>query len=104
MFHMNEQMRVIEQMRVVATRICLFVSFFQLCYKVSERGISILLSFIRALILWLSSVGRSADFLMLKDMLPKNVYFLQKLCGSDTQFTTYVGVSRCISFLSCIEF
>ena len=81
-----------EQMRVIATHICLFVSFFQLCYKVSERGISLLLSFIRALIFWASSVVKSADFLMLRDMLPKNV---QKLCGTDRHFTTYVVCPKC---------
>jgi hypothetical protein len=80
----TEQVSVREQMKVVATRICLFISFFQLCYKVSERRISLLLSFIRGIIFWLSSVGHTAttEFLTLRDMLPKNVYFLHPIPSS----------------------
>ena len=33
-------------MKSVAFHICLFISFFQLCYHVSERGITLLLNFI----------------------------------------------------------
>lgn len=84
-----------EQMKLVATHICLFISFFQLCYRIPERGISLLLNFLRAFLYWLSSLVPSSNFLLLRDMLPKNVYFLRKLCGSGVNITTYVMCPKC---------
>ena len=66
-------------MKCVAFHICLFISFFQLCYHVSERGITLLLNFIRSLISWLSRFAYSPDLLQLRDMIPENVYFLKKI-------------------------
>lgn len=85
-----------EQIKPVLLHICLFISFFQLCYKVSERGISLLLGFLKAILLWLSSVVPSSDTLnSLRDMLPRNVYFLRKLCQGDTNITKYVVCPKC---------
>lgn len=84
-----------EQIKLVATHICLFVSFFQLCYRISERGITLLLSFLRAILLWMSSIIPSSDILLIRDLLPKNVYFLRKLCKSDTSIKTYIVCPKC---------
>lgn len=89
-----------EEIKLVATHICLFISFFQLCYKISERGISLLLSFLRAILLWMSSLMPSSDFLLLRDLLPRNVYFLQKLFRSDTHIKMYVVCPKCHSLYS----
>ena len=68
--------RTPQQFQIITTHICLFISFFQLCYKVSERGITLLLNFLRAILLWVSTY--SAELLQLRELIPKNVYFLRK--------------------------
>lgn len=75
--------------------ICLFVSFFQLCYRISERGITLLLTFIRALISWIVVLTNSPELLYLKEMLPRNIYFLRKECGRNYSTTTYVVCPKC---------
>ena len=47
--------RTPQQFQIIATHICLFITFFQLCYNVSERGITLLLNFLRAIVLWVST-------------------------------------------------
>lgn len=49
--------------------------FFKLWYKVSERGISLLLAFLRGLLSWLGTSGHSAHIhvLELHDLIPKNI-------------------------------
>ena len=76
---------------------CLFLTFFQLCYRVSERGISLLLNFIRSFVFWVSSFAKSTDLLILREMIPRNIYFLRKMCGSDSSLTTYVVCPKCQS-------
>ena len=75
--------------QIIATHLCLFITFFQLCYRVPERGITLLLSFVRALLLWIGNyLGNSDQLLILRDMIPKNVYFLKKNCSSENGFYT----------------
>jgi len=57
----------------------LFLLFFQLCYHVSERGISLLLSFLKALFQWVYMIGSTSHNLkLLSERMPSNVYFLKK--------------------------
>jgi len=67
-----------EEVSIIATHICLFISFFQLCYRIPERGITLLLNFLRALLLWLSKYLRKSTQVLALHDLKKNVYFLQK--------------------------
>ena len=84
-------------LHVIATHIALFISFFQLCYKISESGITLLLNFLRAIILWVCKFSNSAQLRGLYDMVPKNVYFLKKMCTSTEKFTEYVVCPKCDS-------
>ena len=84
-------------MKSVAFHICLFISFFQLCYHVSERGITLLLNFIRSLISWLSRFAYSPDLLQLRDMIPENVYFLKNIFKGSNDLTTFVVCPKCHS-------
>ena len=85
-----------QKLQIIATHLCLFITFFQLCYRVPERGITLLLSFVRALLLWIGNyLGNSDQLLLLCDMIPKNVYFLKKNCSFENGFYTYVVCPKC---------
>ena len=63
-----------ENTMTIALHICMFLSFFQMCYRVSEHGISLLLTFLRALLLWICSVcPNSSHVKILHDVLPPNI-------------------------------
>ncbi len=68
-------------MHKVIANISIFLSFFQLCYHVFERGILLLLSLLKSLFTWLSSLSMvgAANVKLLAENLPANVYFLQKM-------------------------
>ena len=60
---------------------CLFMSFFQLCYKVSDRGLTLLLVFINVMLTWIATLIPSPyrdTIKAIKDKVPKNVYFFKK--------------------------
>lgn len=77
--------------------ICLFISFFQLCYRISERGITLLLNFLRALLLWIANFQSSAELLTLREIIPRNVYFLKKMYSSEGNMTIYAVCPKCHS-------
>ena len=79
-----------KKVKLVAFYICMFLSFFQLCYRVSEQGISLLLAFLRAL-LWISSVcPNSLHVSTVRDILPQNIFNLRKLSGRKSELQTFV--------------
>ena len=85
-----------ESMKPIAVQICMFLSFFQLCYRVSERGISLLLSFLKTLLSWLGSY--CPEIKALHDVLPQNVYFMRKLLGrKSSEITCFVVCPKCHS-------
>ena len=86
-----------KHIHIVSVHICLFLSFFQLCYKVSERGISLLLAFITSLLSWLGTFPQSAHILQLRDLISKNVYFLRKIFGLNSALTMYAVCPKCSS-------
>ena len=49
----------------VVTHIALFLTFIQLCYKVSERGISLLLAFLKSLLFWIASISPQSSLKLL---------------------------------------
>lgn len=85
----------LDQIQAVSLSICLFLAFFQLCYKVPERAINLLLSFISALVIWLSTFMDSQLVPFLKDMIPSNMYFLRKKCRQDSKMKMYVVCPKC---------
>ena len=85
-------------MNLIIIHVCMFLSFFQLCYRVSERCISLLLAFLRAFLQWLCAICPSSQELrMLRDLLPSNVYYLQKLLGMKSGIVTFVVCPKCHS-------
>ena len=63
----------------IIIRISLFLTFFQLYYRISERGISLLLAFLKSLLSWFCSLcPESLTLRLLAVNMPKNVYFLKK--------------------------
>ena len=64
--------------------------FFQLRHRISEHGITLLLHFLRAILLWAGNIKSSTELLTLRDMIPKNMYFLRKMCNSENNLRTYV--------------
>jgi hypothetical protein len=75
----------VESMKPIAVQICMFLSFFQLCYRVSERGMSLLLSFLKTLLSWLGSY--CPEIKTLHDVLPRNIYFMRKVLGRKSEIT-----------------
>ena len=82
--HLNDTVVDTHNLHIISLHICLFLSFFQLCYKISEHGISLLLAFIRILLFWLSSFIHSDFILQPRDLIPTSVYFLRKICGTNS--------------------
>ena len=95
-----------KEVKSIIFHICLFLSFFQLFYRISERGISLLLEFIKCLLTWLLSLcSQSRHLQLLRDHMPSNVYFLKKLLGDETNIDLQVVCPKCNSlykFTDCI--
>lgn len=87
--------QAVESIKCIAVQICMFLSFFQLCYRVSERAISLLLSFLKTLLSWLGS--RCPEIKTLHDVLPQNIYFMRKLLGRKNEITCFVVCPKCHS-------
>ena len=72
------------------------ISFFQLSHKVPERGISLLLAFLRSLSL-LSSFVYSDHILQLRKGIPRNAYFFKNMYGTNSCTIAYVVCPRRIA-------
>ena len=81
----------------VVTHIALFLTFFQLCYKVSERGISLLLAFLKSLLSWIASISLQSSLKLLANNMPGNVYYLKKIIGNNSNILLYVSCPKCHS-------
>ena len=70
----------------IVFRIALFITFLQLCYRVSERGIELLLNLLKSLLLLLYSLNPNTSSLkMIAEKMPSNVCFLKKLVGKERE-------------------
>ena len=70
---------------------CLFMSF-QLCYKVSDCGLTWLLVFINVMLTWIATLIPSAyrdTIKAIKNKVPKNVYFLKKIFNLKVQNNSF---------------
>ena len=84
----------VEGMKAIAIQICMFQSFFQLCYRVSDRAISLLLSFLKTLLSWLGSYCPEV-----KTLHDVNIYFMRKLLGRKNEITCLLCVQNAIHFI-----
>ena len=90
-----------ENMKLIAVYVCMFLSFFQMCFRISEHGISLLLAFLRALLLAISSLcEHSLDLKILRDALPHNVYCMRKLWVKGIRSKHLLSVPDVIPFTS----
>ena len=79
--------------------VCHIVSFFQLCYRLSDRAITLLLVFLRGLLLWITLIipaeGRNI-VTSIMNIIPSNVYFLKRYLSSKNQsIRCYVVCPKC---------
>ena len=86
-----------ERIKRILIHVTLFLTFFQLCYRISERGITLLLMFLKSLFYWLSSTCTSDNLKLLADNMPLNVYYLKKLTGAENDIMLYVSCPKCHS-------
>ena len=96
----QEGMPQTQSVNKIVFHIGLFITFFQLCYQVSERGITLLLNFLKCLLLWLYSLNPNTSSLkMIAEKMPSNVYFLKKLVGKEreSEITLLVSCPKCHS-------
>ena len=76
--------------------VCLFLSFFQLCFHVSDRAISHLLAFLHALFHHLSSHAKDAPLLKsFSEAFPRTHYSLCKPLKLQKSYVKYVVCPRC---------
>ena len=77
--------------------VCLFLAFFQLCHRVSDRALSHLLSFLFALLNHLMSYAKGPPIVNFIKNFPTTIYSLRKHIKQEASTTTYVVCPRCHS-------
>lgn len=84
--------------------VCYVVSFFQLCYKLSDRAITLLLFFLHGLLFWISLIIPAEGSLVVNrimDSLPRNIYFLkQYLHAENKSIKYYVVCPKCCTLIT----
>ena len=80
----------------VISSIFLFLNVFHLCYRLSERGITLLIKFLKHVFLHMANICRSPMLLEVANHLPSSLYKLQKYFGnSANKYTTYAVCPKC---------
>ena len=69
----------------------------------SERGISLLLAFLKSLLSWIASISPQSSLKLLANNMPGNVYYLKKLIGNKSNILLYVSCPKCHSVYKLIE-
>ena len=78
--------------------VCLFLNFFQLCYRISDRALSHLLLFFSVLLRHLSfHVQNSPLLVTFVNKFPTTLYTLRKQLKQNSSYTTYIVCPRCHS-------
>ena len=75
--------------------VCLLLSFFQLCFHVSVRALTYLLSFLSALLKHLCSFIQNDYLTAFARMFPTTLYSLRKQLNLKSPYTTYVVCPKC---------
>ena len=76
--------------------VCLFLTFFQLCFHVSDKAVSYLLTFLSSLFTYLSSIVKDNTMLVLfSKSFPTTLYSLRKHLNLKGTYITYVVCPRC---------
>ena len=73
---------------------CIFVSYWQMTYAISDRATATLLTFIKQFVHVLSKNSNDIEAISLK--MPKTLYSLNKIIGNkDQACTEFVACSKC---------
>lgn len=76
--------------------VCLFLAFFQLCFRVSDRALSHLLTFLSVLFSHLCSYVKEVPyFIAFAKTFPTTLYSLRKCLKLKNSYVTYVVCPRC---------
>ena len=77
--------------------VCLLLSFFQLCFRLSARALIFLLLFLSALFKHFCSFIQNDYFTAFAKMFPTTLYSLRRQLKLKSHYTTYVVCPRCHS-------
>ena len=76
--------------------VCLFLAFFQLCFRISDKALVYLLSFLCALFKYLCSHVRDAPFLVaFAKTFPTTLYSLRTFLKLESVYVKYVVCPKC---------
>ena len=85
----------------ILSGIFLFLNFFQLFYRVSERAMMALLGFFHILFAYLASMSQNSDLTELSSKFPKSLYSIRKHFQiSNGDITEYVVCQKCCTLYS----
>ena len=79
--HSSPQHPTVDISKPIVQFVCFFATFLQLCYKLSDRALTLLLIFLRSVLTWVSLIVPSPANKLIQDVvenIPSNVYFLRK--------------------------
>lgn len=78
--------------------LCLFMLVFQLCYRLSDRGLRHILMFISKIIHWLSLLANASEYLTnIAKAIPRTLYSLQKFLKISNHLQRFVVCPKCHS-------
>ena len=81
---------------------CIFVSYWQMTYAISDRATAALLAFIKQFVHELSKDSNDLEAISLK--IPKTLYSLNRIIGNKGQaFTEFVACSKCYKIHKLLE-
>ena len=75
--------------------VCLFLSFFQLCFRISDRALSLLLSFISALLQHIGSRVNDSAYNSFMKAFPSTLYSLRKHLKLKKPYKTFLVCPYC---------
>ena len=75
--------------------VCLLLSFFQLCFHISDRALTYLLSFLLALLKHFCSFIQSDYLTAFARMFPTTLYSMRKQLKLKSPYTTYIVCPKC---------
>ena len=75
--------------------ISFFLSFFQLTFRVSERAMAALLTFLRVLLSYVSSLSQNEVLIRLSSLIPKSLFSMRKFFKDRDGLCEYVVCPKC---------
>ena len=83
--------------------VCIFLSFFQLCFRISDKALSLLLSFISALLKHIGSSVTDSSHASFVKTFPSTIYSLRKYLKIKKAYLTFAVCPRCHKLFKASE-